>query len=102
MSLIFEITSKAGKRIRLTKVQWQKIIAKHTIVNGLEKVVMRVLQKPSAIRRSIKDKSVFLYYKKYQKHFFCVVTRHLNDEGFIITAYLTDKIKIGEVLWEEW
>ncbi len=31
--------------------------------------------------------------------FVCVVARHLNGEGFIITAYRTNLIKIGETVW---
>lgn len=27
----------------------------------------------------------------------CVVAKHLNGDGFIITAYITDKIKEGKV-----
>jgi len=30
----------------------------------------------------------------------CVVCRHLNGDGFIITAYLTDRIKKGVTVYE--
>ncbi len=29
------------------------------------------------------------------------VTRRLNDEGFLITAYQTDAIKEGESIWHK-
>jgi len=37
-----------------------------------------------------------LYYKKLNGKYCCVVAKHLNGEGFIITTYITNKIKIGE------
>jgi hypothetical protein len=29
----------------------------------------------------------------------CAVVKHTNDEGFLITTYVTDVVKIGEVIW---
>jgi hypothetical protein len=34
-------------------------------------------------------------------YYLCIVARHLNGDGFIITAYITDKIKEGEVVWKK-
>ncbi len=45
-------------------------------------------------------KKYFFYYAPYDKYFLCVVCRHLDGEGFIITAYLTDKIKKGVTVYE--
>ena len=56
--------------------------------------------KSCRIRRSSEDKDVYLYYSPYDKYFICVIARHLNGEGFIITAYITDKIKEGEKVWK--
>jgi hypothetical protein len=29
----------------------------------------------------------------------CVVVKYLPDDAFVITAYFTDKVKTGEILW---
>ncbi len=29
----------------------------------------------------------------------CVVVKYLQDDAFVITGYLTDKLKAGEILW---
>lgn len=29
----------------------------------------------------------------------CVVVKYLPDDAFVITAYLTDSVKAGEILW---
>ena len=47
------------------------------------------------------DSSVYLYYKPIEKHFICAVVMHLNDEGFLVTAYFTEAVKVGEVIWKK-
>ena len=66
---------------------------------GKEEEVQETLQYPIEIRRSRSDRDVYLYYKADPPYFICVVARHLNGEGFIITAYRTNKMKIGESVW---
>jgi hypothetical protein len=29
----------------------------------------------------------------------CVVTKYLDNDAFLLTAYLTNRIKQGELLW---
>ena len=95
--LYFEVKSCLDKRIRVTKPYWNKIIKiKHNVIEGKEAIAKETIKKPDEIRRSSKDKEVFLHYKKINKNYLCVVTKHLDGEGFIITAYITDRIKIGE------
>ena len=50
------------------------------------------------VRRSNKDKEVFIYYKRTKRYFIAVVCKHLNGSGYIITTYITDRIKIGEIV----
>ena len=42
---------------------------------------------------------VQLYYRRYGNLHLCVVAKHLNGNGFIITTYFTDRIKEGVVVW---
>lgn len=93
----FEVISYLGKKIRVTRGYWNKIIkTKHRIMEGKEYIVKETLINPSEIRKSIKDTKVILHYRKTNGKYFCVVAKHLNGDGFIITAYMTDRIKIGE------
>ena len=55
-------------------------------------------RKPS---RSQEDPTVHLYYGADPPYYICVVVKHLNKEGFIITTYRTDVIKEGERLWPD-
>lgn len=96
----FEVKSALGKKIRTTKEHWKLVSeVKHPIIKDYEKEVKETIANPDEVRQSKKDTTVYLYYKKYQKYFVCVLVRHLNSEGFIITAYLADKIKKGEIVW---
>ena len=97
MKIHFEVISSLGKKIRVTKNYWNKIIeTKHRLMKGKEYLAKSALENPEQIRRSRKDQNVYLYYRKIGKNYNCVVVRHLNGDGFIITTYITDRIKAGE------
>ena len=68
---------------------------------GKEQIVKDTLFQPDEIRRSKVDKNVFLYYKRKDNKIYCAVARHEGKEGFLVTAYITDKIKEGEVVWKK-
>ena len=98
----FEVCSKLNRLIRITKSHWDLItLVKHPIIKGKEILVKGCLQEPREIRLSQDDKSVYLYYKQWGKYYLCVVAKHLNKEGYIITIYATDKIKEGEKVWRK-
>ena len=46
------------------------------------------------------DDRVFFFDAPHGKYVLCVVCRHLNGDGFIVTAYLTDRIKKGVTVYE--
>ncbi len=93
----FEVISSLGKKIRVTKDYWNKIVeTKHRIIDGKEDLVKSALENPNEIRVSRKDAKVYLFYRKLNGKYCCVVTKHLNGDGFIVTAYITDRIKIGD------
>ncbi|WP_024750290.1 hypothetical protein [Crocosphaera subtropica] len=96
----FEIVTPLGIKVRTTLSHWTKIITiKHPIMAGQENIVKQTLQFPTEIRRSKTDLDVYLYYKYQLPYFVCVVAKHLNRDGFIITAYRTNNIKRGDLIW---
>ena len=95
-----ETISIQGRLIRTTRRHWEHIVSKHESIEGLEEYIIETLQRPEYIRKSKEDENVFLYYASYKSYYICVVTRHLNGDGFIVTAYLTDKVKKGETVYE--
>ena len=98
-NLKFEVTSILGKRITVSVQYWQKIVeTKHPIMRDWEELVKQTLTSPEQVRRSRKDPTVYLHYRRNDGRFCCVVAKHLNGDGFVVTTYLTDKIKAGEVV----
>lgn len=70
------------------------------MMRGREKEIQDVIQEATEVRRSKSDPDVYLYYRKKDDGFICAVVRHLNDEGFLLTAYFTEAIKEGEPAWK--
>lgn len=99
--VLFETETPLGVKIRTTKAYWQKIkTIKHPSIAKYENKAEETLKNPDQIRKSTQDPSVHLYYKKIGKLNFCVVADHAdNKAGYIITAYLTDRIKEGEQIY---
>lgn len=98
---IFTVTTPLGYRVNLSRDRWRQIIRfKHPALAGHEKEVRECLESPAIVRVSAKDIDVHLYYKKCDEVFLCVVTAPADgDDHFVVSAYLTKKIKKGEELW---
>ena len=76
------------------------IKTKHLEIEGKEKEVKETLAEPDEIRQSKSNDSVYIYYKNYGKLLLSVVVKHKDGEGFIITAYYTDRIKEGKQIYK--
>ena len=97
--IYFSVKTPLNIEVRITAQYWQYLITiKHPIMKGREEIIKSVLQMPDEIRQSKIDTNVFLYYKRLDK-LYCVVVKHADVEGFIITAYITDKVKEGVLVW---
>jgi phage pi2 protein 07 len=78
---------------------WNYIVqVKHRVMENKEEIVKSVLSEPDSIRKNKIDENIFLYYNLQDK-LYCIIVRHDGMEGFLITAYPTDKVKEGEVIW---
>lgn len=97
--IYFSVKTPIGIEVRTTVLYWEYLVTfKHPAMIGKEDIVKFVLQTPDEIRQSKMDKDVFLYYKQFDR-LYCVVVKHADKEGFLITAYPVDKIKEGEIVW---
>ena len=45
------------------------------------------------------DNNVLLFYKRINSYWLCAVVKSLDMDGYMITAYTTDKIKEGVQIW---
>lgn len=101
-AMIF-FTDYAGRTVRLTDERRAHLLS-HPEMVLLEPALGAAIASPEVVVRSRTDDTVLLYYRGAVTHEFgakwlCVVIKHLPEDAFVITAYLTDKIKAGEALW---
>jgi hypothetical protein len=96
---LFEITTPLGFTVRTSREYWNKLVAKHPDIAEKLDDVKRTLKQPSEIRQSSQDEFVFLFYSPLERHWLTVVARRIEESGFLITCYRTDKIKEGTKIW---
>ena len=92
-----------GLAIRLTDERRNHIL-EHPEMVPMEPAIEETLLHPERVVRSFSDPQARLYYRFYFRtmvgsKFLCVVVKTLDDDAFVLTAYLTDRIKKGVVLW---
>lgn len=92
-----------GRHVRLTAERLAHIL-EHPEMRAMEMEVEQVLRWPTLVRRSRSDETVWLYYGFYAHtrvggKWLCVVVKYALQDAFVVTAYLTDKPKVGEKLW---
>lgn len=98
--IYFEVTSKLGKHIRITKEHWERIIMnKHPVMRGREDDIKKALEEPDEIRLDPKNAKVYRYHRKFGDRYIRVVVKHLDDEAFFITAFPETKVGRGELAW---
>jgi hypothetical protein len=94
-----------ARPIRLSDERLDHLEATHPEMVGQIVRIEETLGKPERIVRSQSDSAVELYYKLYPEtpvttRHMCVVVKVAPPDAFIVTAYYTDAVKKGEVLWE--
>lgn len=81
-------------------------IAEHPEMAGYTGKIAEALESPDTVVRSRSDASVCLFHRAYThprigRKYLCVVVKYGRKQGFVITAYFTDKVKSGEAIWPE-
>jgi hypothetical protein len=76
-------------------------------MKGQEDKLAETLLEPDMVVQSRSDETVRLFHRFYSgaivgDKYLCVVIKYPQEGGaFIITAYFTDKVKTGGVLWKK-
>jgi hypothetical protein len=105
--VILTIRDFQGQLIKLTARQWEHIIGGHPDMLGMEWAMRETLEDPEEVRRSQKPPNTTrLYYRWYTNtpvgsKWVCVAVKFLETDAFISTAYVTTKIKEGELIWQK-
>ena len=90
--MIETILSQNKIPIRLTDERWAHITEEHCELAGMRLEVLEAIENPSRILAGGEEE--LLGIREIEKgKFLVVVYRELNNDGFIITAFLTRRIK---------
>lgn len=92
-----------GLAVRLTAERRAHIL-EHPEMVGMEDAIPATLLRPQRVIESLSDAEAHLYYRFYLgtrvgDKFMCVVVKIRGSDAFVLTAYLTDRVKKGLVLW---
>jgi hypothetical protein len=101
-TVLFSVETPLGFIVTVGKQRWELIVnQKHPALLGKEELIKDTLLHPDEIRKSKSDESVYLFYRIIkEKRWACAVVKNQQDNtSFLITAYPTDAIKEGEVIW---
>lgn len=85
--------------VELTPERKSHIILKHPELKLHIGKISRVLSSPDTIKRSKFDPDALLFYKYFDKikgGKYINVTVKKSERSFILTAYITDRIRAGE------
>ena len=96
--LVEFIRASDGGLIRLTSERIAKIVRDHEEMAGNMDTIPETLASPDAVTSSRSDPDVSLYYKLsdetgYGTKYVCVVVCESNDDRFVLTAYLTGRVR---------
>ena len=103
-SLIFLVVDQLKRTIRLTKERHQHIVERLEMT-GQEDRIRETIALPDIVKVSRHDPHALCYYRWYEatpvtkKHLLCIV-KVLNHEGFVVTAFYTDRVKEGKTEWQ--
>lgn len=99
---LFEVMSPLGFTVRCYEDYWHdKVLSDHPVMAERVEAVKQTLVDRVEVRVSRQDAQVFLFYNPDEKRLVCVVARQLNGDGFLITAYPTDAMKKGDIVWQK-
>lgn len=98
------ITDRFKRKIRLTDERWNYIIHKRPIMKELRTEFEDTIKGPELVKSSVYDSEVVLYYRYFKELFngkYIVAAVKIDDDNFVVTGYVTDRIKKGDVIWKK-
>jgi len=96
MDVVFKVKDKTGRKIRLTKKQWNHITRKHPYMTNYVNEIKETIEKADNIVPH-EIGNLFDYYKHYKHRkeklkLLKIIVKYLNGEGFIISSYFVTHI----------
>ncbi len=103
---MLELRDVHGRIVRLTDERQIHLETDHPEMRDQVGRISETLHNPDRVTRSRTDLQAELFYKWYQttpvtSKYLCVIVKVLPDDNFVLTAYHTDTVKQGVLLWEK-
>jgi hypothetical protein len=95
------VLSKSGVPIRLTDERWAHITEEHDELTGLRSEVLQTIAEPKRIIAGRAGELLALRELEKGK-WLVVVYRELGDDGFVITAFSTHRLRSFERRKQTW
>ncbi len=97
---------RRDRKLRLTNERRKHIERAHPEMRGQTEKIRVTLEEPELVVESRVDEQTELVYRQFgstpvTEKYLCVVVQAASESPFIVTAYFTDSVKAGEVLWEK-
>ena len=93
-----------GRKVRLTEERITHFIKRLTKAGLFEKLE-EVVADPDFVIESVSDSSATISYRFYHgtkagNKYLCVVVKYAASDAYVLTAYPSDEVKKGKILWE--
>ena len=103
--MVMELRDVWGNSVSLTDERRTHLL-EHPEMREQEDKLAETLLEPDVVIQSQSDGTVRLFHRFHRRlaigdKYLCVVVKYVESDVFIITAYFTDKVKRGEVLWKK-
>ncbi len=94
-----------GVSVRVTNERIAHIL-EHPEMAGMETSIAEALRNPDLVVRSLSDDAASLYYLRCRdtpvgEKYLCAVVKEGAADSFLLTAYLTDTMKKGDMVWKK-
>jgi len=103
--MALELRDVWGNGVSLTGKRRAHLL-EHPEMREQQDRLAETLLEPDVVIHSQSDDTVRLFHRFYRKlaigdKYLCVVVKYVEGGVFIVTAYFTDKVKRGGVLWKK-
>lgn len=90
-----------GNIVELTEERLLHIKQRHPDIEEFLYGIAEALSIPDIIRKKEEDILLFSYFLVETRKYIVVIVKTIRERNFILTCYLTSKLKGGEIIWKK-
>lgn len=92
-------------RVQVTGERLRHIL-EHPEMHGQTDKIAQTLAEPDCVVQSRSDEHTKLFFRLFGgleigDKYLCVVVKYRSSDAFVVTAFFTDKLKRGPILWRK-